>query len=260
MGRQRKQPKGTVSTLHRREGKKSIQPVLQRLVPVILGEHVVRHRGEPYVVLEVVAQALQLDWAQVHQELAASPARWELVPMMVSLGDGGTPRLSACLPLHHLPAWLATLEAVEVQHQREAAEAQLRAAHQELEEAHKVLEASRQRSASSLREIVGRLHRAADTAHDTAGRRDTLRSGEISEDTYGEGLPVAEGRFGADPNDRGQPGDDDDDGWRTAEELAADWGVPEEAITEIAEKLGLHDDPTMSRPVRIARPPTRRRT
>ena len=51
-----------------------------------------------------------------------------------------------------------------------------------------------------------------------------------------------------------------DDGWRTAEELAEEWLVPEETITEIAEKLGLHDDPTMSRPVRIARPPTRRRT
>jgi len=59
----------------------------------------------------------------------------------------------------------------------------------------------------------------------------------------------------ADPQEVGN-----DDEWRTAEELAEEWGVPEEAITEIAEKLGLHDDPAMSRPVRIARPPARRRT
>lgn len=41
---------------------------------------------------------------------------------------------------------------------------------------------------------------------------------------------------------------DTSDGWRTAEELAEEWGVPPEMITEIAEELGLHDDPEMSRP------------
>jgi hypothetical protein len=43
-----------------------------------------------------------------------------------------------------------------------------------------------------------------------------------------------------------------DDAWRTAAELAEQWGVPEQTIREAAEQLGLHDDPRMARPARIA--------
>ena len=43
-----------------------------------------------------------------------------------------------------------------------------------------------------------------------------------------------------------------DDEWRTAAELAEQWSVPEQTIREVAERLGLHDDPRMARPARIA--------
>ena len=58
---------------------------------------------------------------------------------------------------------------------------------------------------------------------------------------------AAEGAYRNDSSAR-----EHDDEWRTAAALAKQWGVPEQEIREAAEQLGLHDDPRMARPVRIA--------
>ena len=72
-----------------------------------------------------------------------------------------------------------------------------------------------------------------------------LAAGKITESDHSSCLVHS-----ADPDHRDQRAENDD-GWRTAAELGERWGVPEQEIREVAERLGLHDDPRMSRPVRI---------